>query len=300
MTVNELTDKQKVKELKVLVQTCERTKARNSNEYLKGTLTDKSGSIGFKVWNNLDSMETILKPGNAVIIKDGVVDSYKGTLDLKIAVAEKCKGAVKNLVPSTYLDEEAIESRLGKIMTWIKEDDIDIAPIIKTLKETDLWEAFMTVPAAIRHHHAYRGGLITHTLEACEIAYNMAYTLRGDPNVKVDIGALLCAALFHDIGKIPEYVADDVSGLFTDQTLNGQLMGHHFLSTNFVNKQLGPHIDPRRLELVQHCILSHHGRREWDAAVDPKTIEAVILHCADWSSSQAAPRTQWYKDELEK
>lgn len=33
--------------------------------------------------------------------------------------------------------------------------------------------------------------------------------------------------------------------------------------------------------MLQHIILSHHGRLEWGSPVEPTTIEAIIVHHVD-------------------
>lgn len=35
------------------------------------------------------------------------------------------------------------------------------------------------------------------------------------------------------------------------------------------------------IEMLQHIILSHHGRLEWGSPVEPATIEAIIVHHVD-------------------
>ena len=39
------------------------------------------------------------------------------------------------------------------------------------------------------------------------------------------------------------------------------------------------------VEQVQHCILSHHGRKEWGSPVSPISAEAIILHNSDMISA---------------
>ena len=35
------------------------------------------------------------------------------------------------------------------------------------------------------------------------------------------------------------------------------------------------------IEMLQHIILSHHGKLEWGSPVEPATIEAIIVHHVD-------------------
>jgi hypothetical protein len=43
--------------------------------------------------------------------------------------------------------------------------------------------------------------------------------------------------------------------------------------------------EPKRSAIV-HCMLAHHGRKEWSSPVEPATNEAWILHAADMTSSR--------------
>jgi len=48
--------------------------------------------------------------------------------------------------------------------------------------------------------------------------------------------------------------------------------------------------------LLQHCIISHHGKYEFGSPVLPKTIEAFILSCADITDAH----TKIIEEALEK
>jgi len=39
-------------------------------------------------------------------------------------------------------------------------------------------------------------------------------------------------------------------------------------------------------DAVLHCILSHHGRREWGSSVAPNSREAWLVHIADMMSAR--------------
>ncbi|HHQ4588658.1 TPA: HDIG domain-containing metalloprotein [Aeromonas veronii] len=61
------------------------------------------------------------------------------------------------------------------------------------------FSSFLTMPASYRDHHAYRHGLLTHSLEVAELAYSNALRLQHPP---MECQLALVAGLFHDIGKI--------------------------------------------------------------------------------------------------
>jgi 3'-5' exoribonuclease len=70
-------------------------------------------------------------------------------------------------------------------------------------------------------------------------------------------------------------------------TDEGLLYEHTFLGAQFVNNfaeennLLKDEKDEAKLELLCHIILSHHGKREYGAAIPPSSIEAHIVHQAD-------------------
>ena len=47
----------------------------------------------------------------------------------------------------------------------------------------------------------------------------------------------------------------------------------------------GIEIDADKLEVIRHCILSHHGKLEYGSPVTPATVEAIILNMADLTSA---------------
>ena len=157
---------------------------------------------------------------------------------------------------------------------------------------------FLTCPASLSFHHAYEGGLLAHTVEVCDIAlYNAAPFREGQVNYDI----LLTAALWHDYAKIKEYVLIELP-----KNLGGQRFLDHgtdpsavWVSTDYTKcihhiqgsaieftvaaREQG--VNESVVEQVQHCILAHHGRKEWGSPVEPQTLEALILHQADMLSA---------------
>lgn len=156
-------------------------------------------------------------------------------------------------------------------------------------------------------HHFFRGGLATHTYEVLTLALASAerhHTL-GD---YLDFSVLTMAAIWHDVGKIQEYVMPnglpDYGATFATEgearaereTTNRGLYyvskaqctaSHHITKAAY---QIG-HMcatmgftDSVFIEKVLHTIEAHHGRREWGSPNVPGTLEAMILHHADMQS----------------
>lgn len=160
---------------------------------------------------------------------------------------------------------------------------------------------FHTWPASLSHHHAYEGGLRTHTLEVAELALHAAESFP-----KVDRDVLIAASLWHDLGKIWEYELTDSPMVgFTHprhlekgfvegrryrwvETLHRDLIGHIQSSAQaFCMAAYAHRVDDNVAQQIAHCILAHHGPvREWGSPVAPQTLEAWLLHHADMLSAR--------------
>ena len=148
---------------------------------------------------------------------------------------------------------------------------------------------FVEKPAATKHHHNYIGGLLQHTYEVMITAYAMSsvYTCNKD--------IVITASFFHDLMKIYEY---DISCQFLPY---GKKKGHIVGSTEeFVRFALEEEVDSKSIEEIGQCILSHHRLLEWGSPVEPQSIEACIIHCADNTSAMVNPIAISFNQETNK
>jgi 3'-5' exoribonuclease len=97
------------------------------------------------------------------------------------------------------------------------------------------------------------------------------------PEINRDL--LLTGVIFHDIGKLQELRW----GMTFDYTLEGQLVGHIAIAIGMIEKKLAamPEFPPELRILVEHLVLSHHGRLEFGSPKLPMIPEAVLLHYLD-------------------
>lgn len=138
-------------------------------------------------------------------------------------------------------------------------------------------------------HHALIGGLLQHTSEVVSIGRQMARVARANEDL-VTAGALL-----HDIGKLESY--SWTTGVF-DTTERGRLAGHVVIGAMMFRAAMAAQPTPVCTEeeamLLEHLILSHHGRLEYGSPVRPMTLEAEILHFADDASAKTAAINEAY------
>lgn len=145
-------------------------------------------------------------------------------------------------------------------------------------------DKFTSVPAAVGQHHAYRGGLFIHTAHVFSLCHGMVNNPMKEFDC-VNSDVLYMAAWFHDTGKMDVYSMDgDVPRIDSERE---NMFGHITLGDRIFRREAeAAGLDPKFIDSVSHCILSHHDRREWDVVVEPLTIEAQMLCRADFVSSR--------------
>ena len=122
-------------------------------------------------------------------------------------------------------------------------------------------------------HHAYRHGLLEHTVHMLNAARAL---LPLYPEVDPDL--TLAGIILHDIGKLEEYEGD-----FSAKTSRiGTLQGHVVIGFRIARKAaLQSGLNADLTERLEHIILSHQGEKEWGAAAMAATPEAVFVSMVD-------------------
>jgi 3'-5' exoribonuclease len=143
---------------------------------------------------------------------------------------------------------------------------------------------FRLAPGGREHHHNYRGGLVDHTSEVLGHARDMVRGWGTDRDMLV----ISVAAILHDRNKIFEYefVQKDGKEVIIDTSYK-KLIYHVPGSWNYFMEQGAKHNIPVDIAAeISHCMLAHHGRKEFGSPVEPATKLAHILHAADMLSMQ--------------
>ena len=142
-------------------------------------------------------------------------------------------------------------------------------------RDTQTWTRFRDAPAAKRYHHAYRHGLLDHSLTVAQAVSALSGIFAG---VNRDIA--VTGALLHDIGKLDAYrrIGEEI-----EMSDAGRLHGEIALGFARVRDEIAG-IDGFPPELGQallHIVLSHHGTLQHGSPVVPCTREATLVHMAD-------------------
>jgi 3'-5' exoribonuclease len=183
----------------------------------------------------------------------------------------------------TYLRKPKIdvEAALAEMQAAVAEDK-ELGPVVAAIlfDNKEMVERFKSWPAAKNAHHAFDGGLIEHTYMMFKLAIAVLDT---DVATKgLDRNVVLASIILHDIGKIYEY--DYEAGVKTEVSTLGTLLGHISICDSLIVraclKKNIPAMVGRVLQ-VRHCVLSHHGTKDWGSPVVPSTREAVLVHYLD-------------------
>ena len=259
-----------------LVKSCDKKSAKNGTFYLDILLGDNEGEVYAKMWDYREDV-TPMPVVNSVIKFRGSLQQYNGNDQLIIQrirptdVNDNINMA--DFVKSADFDGDAMLDVIVRLVADFKDEEIK-SVVLSMLGDNK--EQLLTFPAAEKLHHAMTGGLLYHTLSIVRLADCVCSIYPS-----IDRELLLAGAILHDIAKLREYSLSP-AGTVDGHTLEGMLLGHLVMGAEDVGRkcdELG--ITPETKYLLQHMLISHHGKLEFGAAVRPAFIEAEILSQLD-------------------
>lgn len=250
---------------------------RTNHPYLQLHLQDNSGSIEAKVWEDVPAFEKTFDEGDAVVVK-GRVSRYQERLQLEIVDIGRASPEkhaeygfdLSKLIPSSKHSVPEMWRELGKIIKTMS--NAHLKALISNIYKSNA-DLIKQHPASMKLHHAWLGGYLEHVLSMTKIGVQLAH------HYQVDLDLLLTGILLHDIGKIQELNSAQQPG-YTD---SGKLLGHIVMGRDMARDAMHE-IEgfPPELQLkVEHMILSHQGKYEWQSPKQPKFKEALLLHYID-------------------
>lgn len=252
--------------------------AKNGNLFLKIELGDAGGSFNANAFGDSSVFEALDPAVEGCIVRlSGKTDYYNEVFSPKLLAAEvidakeaEAEGMLHSLVEVPPESEAELWAHLVEGIAAIEH-----LPLRETVQRviTETEKQFRIAPAAISMHHAYRHGLLEHTvhmLRACRALLPLY------PQVDADLA--LAGIILHDVGKLEEY-----EGEFAAKTSRiGTLHGHVVLGFRIARKAaIQSHLNPDLTERLEHIILSHQGEKEWGAAAMAATPEAVFVSMID-------------------
>ena len=254
------------------------SQSANGSWFVRGTLEDPSGAIGFICFNaeSVARIKELTEAAPAVVSGQVQADRYGGEGKLQfladyIDLLPPGKD-VSHLLPAASKDMEEYKQKFLKLVAQISRPPL--RELLGEIFSGSRWERFIRNPAAKRFHHAYIGGLLEHSVDVAEMALAVAATAPG-----VDRDMVIAGALLHDIGKTEE-ISADIGFSYTEA---GHLVGHITAGALIIDAaalQVQFLSEAERKSLL-HIVLSHHGSRDKGSPIGCATREAVIVHYAD-------------------
>jgi 3'-5' exoribonuclease len=248
---------------------------KQGGQYLALTLSDKTGSLEGRMWD--DIAEALGSCSEGCYVKaQGDISRYQGKFQItlkKLRLAAEFEVDPKDFQPSSKFDVEEMWSDLRGYVSAFKNADLRRL-VFAFLDDEQIGPAFKAAPAAKRLHHAWLGGLLEHVLTLVRVCLTTAPFY---PEVDPDL--LVTGAILHDIGKVREL---EWRSSFS-YTLEGQMIGHISIAQGMLREkvqELRPFPEKLRV-LVEHMILSHHGKYEFGSPKLPMTPEAILLSALD-------------------
>lgn len=255
---------------------------RRGDHFLDLTLADRTGSIAARLFGGRDeihdtvqSYAALFKAGDVIRV-DGRIDRFQGKLQMLI---DKLRYSEPGEIDAS-LFEKSSERPIAEMEGELKEKIDSIRNrylrdlVEKVFEDRRVYDRFLTAPAATRVHHAFRHGLIEHTLSMLAAAEALSGVYP-----ELDLDLVRTGILLHDIGKTDEL--GEKAG--DEYTVAGTLEGHIHIGARWADRamdRIDGFPDELRVQVI-HLILSHHGEKEFGSPVVPASREAVFLHQLD-------------------
>jgi 3'-5' exoribonuclease len=250
-----------------------KTKPPGNKPYLYLTVFDGTESISGNHWDYGDKTPP---PKNAILNVHASVQEWMGAKQLNIKVITKNEEyGPHDFVPSGDVDIDMYMKEAERLMSYCGHVHLqDLAMQIFS----DYDKQWRTLPAAKSVHHAYVGAQLKHSVDVAIKARELATLI---PTADIDLCTI--GGLLHDFGKLWVYMFDGASIEFTEE---GNMIEHLVAGVKHSEKYR-TEVNSSTLDLVQHIMVSHHGKLEYGSPMTPKCLEAWIVNAADMIDAKA-------------
>jgi 3'-5' exoribonuclease len=289
------------------VVAAKQAKPKKSGElYLALTLADRTGLIDAKMWDNVADHISLFEQDDFIKVR-GLINKFNGRFQLtvhKLRFLEEAEIDFQDYLPRTTKNIDELWRTLGEFVDGFR--DASLKALLKAfMADPQIERAYKNAPAAKTLHHAYLGGLLDHVVSLfrlCDLAS------RNYPAM-IDRDLLMTGAFLHDIGKVHEL---SFARTFA-YTTRGQLLGHMIIELEMLHEKVAqaPGFPAEYKTLLEHLIISHHGKYEFGSPKMPMFPEALMLHYLDDLDSkmesmrahfEREPESEWtsYNASLER
>lgn len=261
-------------EITLVVKSAVARETRAKKPYLSIEFYDGADTIMANYW---DWLSGNIPAVNSILDIKGQVTEWQGVKQLNVKTLKtNNERHLAEFRPAGEADLAMIYRDAYALLSDVKDDTLrDLSLSIMD----ELRSQWLTVPGAVNVHHAFVGGTLVHSYSVAKIAKAIAENV-----LEANVDLCIVGGMLHDIGKLFTYKMD---GIAIDFTNEGRLYEHVFMGAEFVGNFAESHLDcneyitMKKIELLRHIILSHHGKLEYGSPVFPACIEAHIVSYAD-------------------
>jgi len=272
---------------------CERLKTKDGKPYFKALFRDRWRTAQTLIWSEsplFNECANSWRLGAFYKIRASLRDSnYGPKLEIRrvreVVVGDEEDGFDRN--DCRPCSKDAPETIMSEILALAKRrlgKGALLNMIQQIFKENRV--ALCESVASRAHHRAYVGGLLEHTLSVAKIACFLCDHFCAEvPETPQEFSKSLvvAGAILHDVGKILD---SETTPTGARHTLAGDLLGHAVLGCRIVRtygEKAG--VDSDVLTRLEHLVLTHARFADWGAPTPPSTLEAMVLHYADYADS---------------
>ena len=241
---------------------------RNNSPFL--IIYAKKNSTTFTIcrFNNPENYNNILKINDRILIK-GYYDNY-----------DKFNNNPKIIATVIKKEFNVINYYIKKLQFLVAKEikNIELKNLIeKLLNDNNFMQKFISAPASLYNHHAYRGGLLIHTVKSMELGIQIAK--KYSKFIKINKDILLTGLFLHDLGKIFSYT-NNISLTIFEKYIGHQLSGILFLLYFLIKNKIS--LKTELLLNLINIILTHHTHiSSNNYRIKPISNEAKIVNMID-------------------
>jgi 3'-5' exoribonuclease len=262
----------------LLVREAEVRRRRDGTEFLKLTLSDRTGTVPGIVCEGRAETRELCHAGEILwfVGKFSVHPRFGGQLEIEqVRAARPGEYSGDDLIEGPTRAADQMETDLRELLGTIQNPHLRrlLGQVFRP--GSALWARYRVAPAAKHYHQAYRHGLLEHSLTVAQAVSGISATFPG-----IDRDIAVTGALLHDIGKLEAYDVESSAISMSDRgRLYGEIPLGYYLVRRLIERIDG--FPPELEQAVLHIILSHHGSLEHGSPVVPCTREATLVHMID-------------------
>ena len=273
--INELPQSGEVTLLAVVLEKDLRPK-RNGGSFLALRFADRSGELDGKVWENPETVSQSFERDDVVKVR-GTVEVYNDKPQLIVSRIRRCESKEYNAADfyaSSARDPDEMFGELQGFVAMVRDDALrELLNLITD--DPAIGSRLKSAPAALKIHHAFRGGLLEHILSLCNLGVALCAHY---PRLNLDF--LIAGAILHDLGKVETL---ELTGVRFAYTTRGQLIEHVTLGLEILERHVSriPEFPIELKTILQHLLVSHHGDLDKGALRRPMLPEALAFSLLD-------------------